>query len=302
MSKSVAAATVSVIIPTFNRAGMIGRCLDSVRAQTFRDLEIVVVDDGSTDDTRAVVGRYQGVRYVWQENQERSAARNRGLAASRGRFVAFLDSDDEWLPEKLARQVAYLERYPAAGMVHAACQRKCGEEVRTFFPAESHEPRPLFWDILRRRCLIAMPTPLIRRDALDAVGGFWTALNCAEDLELWLRIAYRYPIGCIGEPLAVYHVHEGSGGRLSEREAYRKIVTRAREYVAPAERPALRAAAADLFAYGAITRRGENRRAETLKMLLTGLRTCGPALMARPRAASLLARCLLPLPLRWSLH
>ena len=104
---------VSVVIPTYNRAGTVGRAIASALAQTDQDREIIVVDDGSTDATAAVVARLgDAVRYVRQENRGVAAARNRGIREARGAYVAFLDSDDEWLPEKLDRQVTVLEREP----------------------------------------------------------------------------------------------------------------------------------------------------------------------------------------------
>ena len=115
---------VSVVLPTYNRAALLPRAVESVIAQTYGDWELIVVDDGSTDETAAVVSAYGtklGDRFVYlrQENRGSSAARNRGIEASRGRFVAFLDSDDEFAPTKLARQLALFERYPQLGLVYS---------------------------------------------------------------------------------------------------------------------------------------------------------------------------------------
>ena len=113
-------AEVSVVIAAYNQASWLAQAIDSVRAQTFADWELVIVDDGSTDDTPAVVARAEDARivYVRQARAERAAARNRGIAASTGRLVAFLDADDLWRPEKLARQVAALAADPAAGLCY----------------------------------------------------------------------------------------------------------------------------------------------------------------------------------------
>ena len=111
--------TVSVVIGTYNSARWLGATIDSVRRQTFQDWELVIVDDGSTDDTRRVVGGHADdprIRYVFQTRAGRSAARNRGIAMSSGPLVAFLDADDLWRPEKLAKQVSTLARDPAAGL------------------------------------------------------------------------------------------------------------------------------------------------------------------------------------------
>ena len=108
--------TVSVIIPTYNRRTYVQEAIDSVLAQTYPDYEIIVIDDGSTDGTDQVLHARYGdrIRYVWQENQGESAARNRGIALARGEYIALLDSDDLWLPDKLAKQIPFLDSHPGA--------------------------------------------------------------------------------------------------------------------------------------------------------------------------------------------
>ena len=157
------APSISIVIPTYNRAGTIERALDSVFAQTFQDFEVIVVDDGSRDATRERVALYgDRVRYIYQENQGCSAARNRGIAEARGAFVAFLDSDDEWLPLKLDVQVRYLETHPEVDFV--ACM---GTEAGTHFdPADYSDPSRQFLQSLLVPCPPNMTRYLVRRSCV----------------------------------------------------------------------------------------------------------------------------------------
>ena len=120
---------VSVIIPTYNRAGYLCESIESVLTQTYTDYEIIVVDDGSTDDTEEVLQLWIAdgtIHYVWQENRGESAARNHGIELAIGEYIAFLDSDDLFMPTKLEEQVAYLDNHPEVGMAHS-CYSKFGE-------------------------------------------------------------------------------------------------------------------------------------------------------------------------------
>src|SRR5215471_9220074 len=113
-----AAPLVSVVIPTYNRADYIGETIESVLQQTYSNIEIIVIDDGSTDNTAQVVERFESrVRYVRQENAERGASRNHGLRLAQGEFISFLDSDDLWMPSKAAAAVSLLQENPAIGLV-----------------------------------------------------------------------------------------------------------------------------------------------------------------------------------------
>ena len=132
------APRVSVVIPTYNRAGCLPRAIDSVLAQTFDDYEIIVIDDGSSDNTSEVLAAYgDRVCVVKQVNQGVSAARNHGIRVARGEFVAFLDSDDEWLPRKLEAQVQYLNSHSDVGF--AGCLGYCREEDGTFFSFDEND-------------------------------------------------------------------------------------------------------------------------------------------------------------------
>ena len=204
---------VSVVIPTYNRADLIGKTLDSVLAQTYGDLEIIVVDDGSTDDTRAILSQYRDKRLsdICQENQGPGLARNTGIRAAKGEWVAFVDSDDLWVPEKLERQLALLDSLPELMWVYSDACFFDSETGQTLYvhsrrgrQYEGHVAHQLIMG-----CFIPSPTPVIRRSVFDDVGMFWDAPK-AEDWDMWLRIAAKYPVRKVHEVLAGYRNHKGS--------------------------------------------------------------------------------------------
>ncbi|MBZ0274516.1 MAG: glycosyltransferase [Anaerolineae bacterium] len=200
----------SVIIPTFNRSALLREAVESVLAQTYHPLEIIVVDDGSTDDTAALMAGYgDRVRYIRQTNAGVSAARNHGFRVSQGEFVAFLDDDDLYLPLKIERQVACLGANPAAGLAHSRylLGNNAGQVVgRIGLLSEGY----ILHELLHRNFLW-MSSPLIRRDVLEKVGGFNETLSTAADYDLWLRIAGAgYPFACVQEPLGIYRLQQGS--------------------------------------------------------------------------------------------
>ncbi len=194
--------TVSVIIPTYNRRALLTEAIDSVLRQTFQDFELVVVDDGSTDGTRDAVISFDDprVRYLFQTNAGVAAARNWGVASSRAPLIAFLDSDDTWMPEKLRVQVDYLERNPHISL----CQT---EEVwvrdgRRVNPAEKHRKHSgwIFRECVPL-CIVSPSAVMMRREAFGALGGFDESLRACEDYDLWLRAALRYEIHTLPEAL-----------------------------------------------------------------------------------------------------
>jgi glycosyltransferase involved in cell wall biosynthesis len=207
---------VSVIIPTYNRKDLVQLTIDSALAQTFTDSEIIVVDDGSTDNTgEALTARYGNqIRYEYQPNQGESAARNRALQMAQGEFSALLDSDDLWLPDKIEKEVARLDAEPQAGMVFCQAWLIDGEGERL---ADQPEGLGLtLEDLLLEKMVfinqIGGPsTTLIRRSTLDAVGGFDGAIRFGEDWDVWLQmLVRRYPIAFIPEPLTCIRRHRGT--------------------------------------------------------------------------------------------
>jgi glycosyltransferase involved in cell wall biosynthesis len=206
---------VSVVIPVFNSAPLIGSALRSVFSQTFTDFEVVVVDDGSEDhrELNAALSEWAGrIHCIRQANGGPARARNTGIAQARGQFIAFLDADDEWLPEKLAVQVEYFRRHPETGLLHTG--------VVDGLPAGgavAGPPRHAFCDLFHTAFFINTLTVMIPRRVLEEVGGFDERREVhIEDWDLWLRIAARHPIGYIPSPLA-YHRPGGLMSRQVER-------------------------------------------------------------------------------------
>jgi glycosyltransferase involved in cell wall biosynthesis len=206
------APEVSVVIPVFNAAALIATALQSVFSQTFSDFEVIVVDDGSEDqvELRAALEPWAArITYIWQSNGGPASARNAGIAHATGRLIAFLDADDEWRPEKLARQVAYFAQYPETGLLHTAIAGEVRPPVALAGP-----PRALFCELFHSGFFINTLSVVIPRQVIADIGGFDERREIhIEDYDLWLRIAARYPIGYIPEPLA-YH---RPGGLMSSQ-------------------------------------------------------------------------------------
>jgi len=206
---------VSVVLPSYNRAELLGRAIESVLAQTFRNFELIVVDDASTDSTERVVKEFcePRVRYFRQEmNKGAPAARNRGIKAARGEFIAFQDSDDEWVPEKLQIQFDILKNSPAeVGVVYSGMERVVGEE-RSLWPTPAVTPEDgiIYGDALNRLLGIGLQTSLIRRECFSKVGMFDEDLKRLQDFELFIRLSKYYCFSHVNKSLVRYHDTENS--------------------------------------------------------------------------------------------
>ncbi len=206
---------ITVIIPTHNRAGLLPRALDSVLAQTLAPLEIILVDDGSTDGTEALMAeRYSSVRYRKQANRGVSAARNRGIEEARGEWIALLDSDDAWLPGKLATQQEALATDPGHRLCHTEeIWIRAGRRVNAMKKHSKFGGR-IFRQCLPR-CVISPSSALIHRNLLEQLGGFDEDLPACEDYDLWLRICAVEPVLFVAKPQIVKH--GGHADQLSRR-------------------------------------------------------------------------------------
>jgi glycosyltransferase involved in cell wall biosynthesis len=194
---------ISVIIPTHNRAGLIGRALTSIFAQTFAPVEVIVVDDGSTDHTEALVrDRFPQVSYLRQPQQGVSRARNLGIQRAQGEWLSFLDSDDEWLPHKLALQRHALQHKSPCRLCHTdEIWIRRGKRVN---PMKKHAKHggAIFRHCLPR-CVISPSSVMIHRTVFERVGHFDESLPVCEDYDLWLRICARYEVLYVPEKLLV---------------------------------------------------------------------------------------------------
>lgn len=202
---------VSVVIPTYNRAHLLSRAIYSALAQDCPELEVIVVDDGSTDETPRLITQFETVRAIrFERNRGGAAARNAGIKAARGEFVAFLDSDDEWLPAKTRRQVDVILGSPAIGAVYCRYfvqDDATGQRIEGFSELYTGSIRPV---LFRGRCPRSVSLFLVRRAALEQVGGFDESLAGFQDADLWIRLSDKWEFGAVDEALVVIHEHSGT--------------------------------------------------------------------------------------------
>ena len=242
---------VSVIIPTYNRANYVGEAIESVLAQTYQDYEIIVVDDGSTDNTREVVQKYSDrMKYLYQDNRGEPGGRNTGILVSQGEYLVFLDSDDLLMPTKLEEQVAFLDSNPEIGVVYSDTYL-CDETGRLLglqSDIVSHRLQSgnIFEELLRGG-FIPINSAMVRRACLDDVGLFDEARPMSPDWELWLRVAQRYNFAYQNWPLAVYRIHSAMVSRDSQTRISRDIAVRRKVMDWPAFQKASKAAKWDFF-------------------------------------------------------
>lgn len=206
---------VSIILPTYNRAHCIGTAVESIISQTYPAWELLVIDDGSTDDTEEIIAGYtaadERVRYCRQpQNRGVSAARNEGIRQAGYHYIAFQDSDDVWHPDKLEKQMRIFAERPETGLVYCAIRgtRRDGSPVRIPDAALDREVlQGNLYGLLLQGNVIDCPAAVIRRTYVEKCGGFDETLTCLEDWELFLRIAAEYEIGYVDEALVDSDIH-----------------------------------------------------------------------------------------------
>ena len=204
---------VSVITPAYNVDWCVARAIDSVQAQSFRDFEHIVINDGSTDDTRQVLASYgEAIRVIDQENSGMSVARNAGIRAARGEYVAFLDADDWWLPGKLARQVALMRCSPELGFCSTAARVEDSRgELLNLWCCRDMGANVLEALFLENAAIAGgCSAVMVRKGLFDRIGLFDEGLKGFEDPDLWIRLAAVSGYRCIDEPLAVILRRENS--------------------------------------------------------------------------------------------
>lgn len=231
---------MSVIIPAFNRAGTIGRAIASVLAQTFQGFEVIVVDDASTDDLKGALGRFADPRLRMVRNERNagaSASRNRGLSLARGAYVAFLDSDDEWLPAKLEKQLLKLNQAAeTVGVVYTGWQwtaQSDGSVIQAIRPSERGN---LLAALSRKDIIGSFSTPMIKLELLLNIGGLDPALPARQDWDLWLRLAAVCEFEVVPEVLVKYYVHSESisGSPVRKIEGTEMVIEKHRAHFTPA--------------------------------------------------------------------
>lgn len=229
---------IAVVIPAFDAAAFLPVALQSLQQQTLPPAEVVVVDDGSTDDTAAVAGRF-GAQLLRQERRGPGAARNRGLRATNAPLVAFLDADDWFAPDKLARQAARLRELDARVLCTDAFVADVDGVVGRRKNDRRRVPATLTFEQLLRDNPVICSTVMARRDAIAAAGGFDEdpRLVATEDYDLWLRLARHGPLAYLDAPLTYYRLHAGS---LSANRRFLHGVDRIMDKVEPGAAPHLR--------------------------------------------------------------
>jgi glycosyltransferase involved in cell wall biosynthesis len=219
---------VSVIIPTYNSAHYVTTAVESVLAQTLPDIEIIVIDDGSTDGTESVMARFgPPVRYIKQANRGVSSARNRGIAESRGRYIAFLDADDTWCPNKLERQIEALGVQPGSRACFSAFTRVDWDLVPQSVMRCKQGSATLQDLLLRGNVIGSICTVIAERSLFEQAGGFDPELSQCADWDMWVRLAALTDFLYLDEPLVTYRQHESNMSRdpsLLERDSVRVLL------------------------------------------------------------------------------
>lgn len=227
------APTVSVVIPAYNAAWCVAKAIDSVLAQDYCDFELIVVDDGSTDDTAAVLAAYgDAIRVIRKPNGGLSSARNAGIAAARGEFIAFLDADDWWLPGKLRLQMSSMRQNANIGFSSTTARVVDPDGNLVNIWACAHWDGPFLAHLFGSNADVAGSGSAViaRRSLFDQVGGFDETLRSLEDIDMWMRLAAVSEYACMEEPLTVILKRPDSMSRNLEvmREAALAVMTKNR--------------------------------------------------------------------------
>lgn len=218
---------VSVIIPTYNRENFVSDTIESVLGQTYKDFEVIVVDDGSTDSTIQKLEKYNSkIKLIQQTNSERAVARNNGASNSSGEYIAFVDSDDVWKNNKLEKQVEVLDNQKDTILTYSSCLRidDKGRKIKTAKRQNRGYTGNVFEKLLLRNFVVSA-TPLLRREYFEKTDGFKTKYIPYEDWECWIRLSTLGNFYFIKEPLAYYRIHDTQSVQLVKAEKIEEVTT-----------------------------------------------------------------------------
>jgi GT2 family glycosyltransferase len=297
---------VTAAITTYNRADYVVHAVESVLEQTSLPCEVVVVDDGSTDDTRSRLAAYANrIQYIHQPNAGRAAARNAALALARSPYIGFLDSDDTWLPDKLARQVPVLDADRQVALVHGHVEiideldrPRTAEDRRHRALTERGHRTPASYDRYCLQCPCLTSATLMRVDALRELGGYDTSLEALEDLDLYLRLSMHWKVAFVGgAAVARYRGHSGQTDARASLLSEIRVCEKHIDVLATARVPRKRKARRNLYLRlaGCYHRTADAKR--TRRWLVRAI-LIDPSAVARPSALRQLALSFLPRSLR----
>lgn len=210
IQKSVEVSTVSVVIPTYNYAHFLIAAVESCVSQSYKDMEVIVIDDGSTDNTSEVVGQFPTVRYHYQKNSGLSGARNKGISVSSSKYIVFLDADDVLLPHAVESLVNNIGRHPSAAFVVGRHHYMSGDGSVQKRVAAKPRHQCVYQALLEHNFIACPGSVIYRRKALQESGGFDVTLNSCEDYDVYLRLARAFDVAVFDDPVVLYRVHENS--------------------------------------------------------------------------------------------
>ncbi len=203
---------VSVIIPTYNQADLLSRAIQSVLNQTFKDFELIIVDDGSTDNTKKVVEQFQRqdprIKYIWQENSGGPAKpKNTGIKHAKGEYIAFLDHDDEWLPEKLERQIELFRNSDRKNLGFVGCNVLDVDNNKIIRSYKISKTRNTLKRLLKECFIHSSSSVIIKRSVIKEIGLFDENFKVSDDWDMWIRLAKKYSFDFIDKPLVKHYIH-----------------------------------------------------------------------------------------------
>jgi len=209
---------ISIIIPTYNRGGLIINTINSVLNQTYLNWELIIVDDGSTDNTKEIIASVNDsrIKYIYRENKGPSAARNTGIKNANGEYIAFLDSDDEWLPEKIERQIKFLDKNPNIGIIGGWStsvfenNKKLSQSCIEIKNNKTYIKALLLFPFYKINELPWTSSIIVKKECFDKVGYFDEKMISKEDWDMWLRIAIFYDFYCLDKILILRKIHNQS--------------------------------------------------------------------------------------------
>ena len=215
---------ISIVIPAYNAESTITETIESVQKQTFSDFEVIIVDDGSTDKTVEVINNIhdERIKVISYENGGNALARNRGIKNAKGEFIAFIDADDMWTPDKLELQLAALEKYPEAGIAYSWTYFKYEKEEDSYADCSSFFEGNVYRDLLVKNFLQNGSNPLIRKQVIDSIGFFNPTLKCSVDWDFYLRLAAKCNFVLVQKPQVIYR--QSSNSITSKTDVMKKYM------------------------------------------------------------------------------